>query len=1062
MSKLVHSVTLATLIFGSFAQAATTEERNDRVVDQASVDMQDEADRDLAALVRRYKGSKQESEMLLRLAELRLEIADGMFRVEYGPGESGLKKAYLSKLGAGQEPLNRILSAYSRSAEAPRALFLRGKSEKELGKAAAALKDLEAFVAANPKRDEAPVAAMQIADLSMDSHHYARAYSVLNALAAKPNHSLYPNALSKRAWALQSQEKPEAAAAELAKLAAVFQSREAAKNLSASDGALRSAVLNDVPTIAYMAHTANEKKFTLANVNTLFRSFDTGEGYQQMAIRFSDHLRTADMNADLRTWKAIVLKSDPSRKSLEMLIGILEYDLERSAYADVVKDSSDVADLLAADPANAEAEHARKLVVKGADKLTKRITDYKSSPQARGLGTTASTEAEKNLVQLLATFDRIAAPTDARRFALRWNLAETHFSLEEYAQAASAYRWIAANWVDGVKAPKGISPQAARLQAIEAKFQSLREAGVIPESLEVKAEIPASKHPVTMAALREFIAWTAESEKLDGQAQEHYTFEATRALYSAGYQDEALARAKAQALANPASKLSVGAASLVVDTWIARKRWDAVETEARAFSAANGWTDAGFGHAMLVQAAAAKFKRAELAVAVKDYAGAGVQAREFRKSYPTSNLSLDAMGIACNSDLSLAALDSAVQCFAALAAEFPKSKAAVQALRTVARIEDDRLHFAAAASAYTKYLALNSGLSADENYAVRKRIILLSRAEGDAAKMESTSSGKKFCAPKLERECELNLALAALTRNDSGTRSVSTAYSRMERGPNALRSIWATLALEHAAASDPRSVDRAFRTLTKSWTATDPSIQYFLISKLTKSVPALLERDRNAVKALKVAASENSITRRMRALSAFEARSALAVAVPVNAVRAASENMLFLAYSDLINDLRSIPAPKGATKAATTAMTAEQNRLIAGFVQPFVLKSRKIRDASLAFAARETQGLDADAVDGLWDKPIAGGAAHAELRAVWARAIRDGNWNRVAFLSDEAADMKSVPAGWSKAARAISLAGAGAASEAKTVFIDACRDTGGSSSLRDACRAGVRAAKGRG
>jgi TolA-binding protein len=1061
-NKFYALIVLATMGASSLApitaaSASTSEETSDRVVDQASVDMQDEADQDLAVLVKRYKGTKQESEMLLRLAELRLEIADGMFRVAYGPGETGLKKAYLSKLTAGTEPLSRILSAYPKSEEYARALFLRGKAEKELGKSSAAMKDLEAFLSKYSSREESAVAAISIADLCLSSRKYARAVSVLAPLASQPNHTLYPNALSKRAWALQADGKPEAAAAELARLAKTFKSRESAKTLSAADQALHDSVLNDVPGIAYMAHLANPKKFTLTSANTLFRQFDTAEGYQSMAIRFADHLRTADMNDDLRAWKTIVLKSDPSRKSLEMLIGILEYDLERSAYADVSKDASDVAEVLATNPENPEAEHARKLVVKAADKLTKRVTDYKK--------TAVSTEAEKNLASILTTFDRITSATDSRRFALRWNLAETYFGLEEYAQAAVNYRWIATHLTSAVKPTGALSPKAARLQAIESRYQSLRLAGVIPSSLEVKPSIAVNKAASSqekMAALREFIAWTVEAEQADGQALDHYSFEATRSLYQAGYQDEALARAKAFAVANPSSKLAVGAASLVVDTEIARKRWDLVEAEARTFADTKGWTTKTFAHDMLVQAAAAKFKRAEIAFAAKDYATAGVQAREFRKSYPGSNLSLDAMGIACNSDLSVGNQDSAVECFSALASEFPTAKAASQALRTVARIEDDRLHFAAASAAYTKILnSTRSSMSVSESYAIRKRILLLARAEGDARAMESVSNGKKFCAPKLEKECDLNKALAALVRNEGSASAVSASYSRMNRGANELRSIWATLALEHSNYSDPRSVDSALKVLAKTWNSTDPSIQYFLIARLTKSVPAILERDRNSVKSIAVLANEASITRRMRALSGFEARAALATSVPVGAVRAAAQNTLFLAYSDLIADMRSIPAPKGPNKSATAAMTAEQNHLIAGFVQPFVLKSRKIRDASMAYAMKERQGLDADTVDGLWDRPILNGSVHAELRSSWSKAIREGNWSRVAFLSNEVADLKSVPMGWAKAARAISLANAGAASEAKTVFVDACRDTGGSSSLKEACRASLHA-KGRG
>jgi hypothetical protein len=463
---------------------------------------------------------------------------------------------------------------------------------------------------------------------------------------------------------------------------------------------------------------------------------------------------------------------------------------------------------------------------------------------------------------------------------------------------------------------------------------------------------------------------------------------------------------------------------------------------------------------MMVQAASAKFKRAELAVAAKDYKQALTQANEFRRSYAGSNLALDAAGIACNASISLLAYDDAVNCLNGLAKDFPKTKAAQQALRTAARIEDDRLHFAQAIASYTGYLnASGSAMSRGENLTIRKRIIQLARAEGDANGLDATARNKKLCA-SLSSECELNGALAALIRND--VRSVNVAYSRMKSGSKALRSLWATLVLEHPGAIKSQASDQAFQVLAKTWNETDPSVQYFLIAKLTKSVPSILEDGRNAVKSNIVAANESALSRRMRALQWFESRATLATEIPVISVRAAAQNTLFIAYSDLINDLRAIPAPVGPNPAATKAMTAEQSRLIAGFVQPFILKSRKIRDASMALELREKRGLNPDQVDALWDRPILTTAAHADLRSEWSKAVKAGNWSRVGFLSNEVTDMKSVPANWSKAARAFTLATAGAAAEAKTVFNDACRDTGSAAGLRDACREVAKSAKGRG
>ncbi|MFS6706519.1 hypothetical protein WHK35_14550, partial [Staphylococcus aureus] len=127
--------------------------------------------------------------------------------------------------------------------------------------------------------------------------------------------------------------------------------------------------------------------------------------------------------------------------------------------------------------------------------------------------------------------------------------------------------------------------------------------------------------------------------------------------------------------------------------------------------------------------------------------------------------------------------------------------------------------------------------------------------------------------------------------------------------------------------------------------------------------------------------------------------------------------------------------------------------------------SRKIRDSFAILDLKEKSGLNADKADGLFDRSAAGSASFEALRKEWAKAIKDENWSRVSFLSDEVSEMKNVPANWSKAARAISLATAGAAAEAKIVFGDACRDSSGSASLRDACRsvsAAGRTGKGRG
>ncbi len=1043
----ISAAVMALSLSAAFAQEGS--ELNDRVVDQASVEMQSEADGDLAALVSRYRGTAKEAEMLLRLAELRMEIAEGLFRVAYGPNEGGLKKAHLAKTKSALAPLTRILSVYAKSPGAPRALFLRAKAYKEIGQPKAALKDFEAFLARHGKRPEAGISAIAIADISLETRNYPRTISVLAGLAKQPNHPLYAHALAKRAWAYNVEEKSSAAVQTLYALAKHFSTQQAAGKLSASDQGLRTAVLADVAAIGYSSFRETRGKFSLVKVNELLRAFDTGEGYRAMAMNMSDRLRTSDLGAELRAWKGIVLKSEPARReNLPMLIGMYEYDLGREAYAEVVKTAVDISAIVAQAMDAEEAEDARKLVVKTADILIKRISDYRASPKANA--------AEKQLAILLPAFDRMAVAQDARKSALRWNLAETYFSLDRFASATRAYRGI----VEAGKANGGANlVQQAALKAISSRYEDLRAEKVVPQNLKAQAKVVSLTKPSTreVAELREWMIWIDSYEREYSTQLEQFQFEAARALYAAGFQDEAMGRLKKLALRETNSKISVAAASLVIDTWIARNRYDQVEAEARDFASAKGWAQADFASKMATQAAAAKFKRAERAYAAKNYKEAAEQATQFRKSYGSSNLALDATGIVCNSEMAMGQTSDAVDCFLGLAKDFPKTKAAEQALRSAARIEDERLNFKPAMAAYSRYLE-TARVSASESLAIRRRILQLARATGEAETMRKTAlskiRSKALCRPKLEAECDLNVALAALVDSESnpGRSALEAAYRNMSRARPAHRSIWAMVVAGNSQAYDARGVDQALKALAKNWKYTDPSVRFFLVARAAETIPAVLERDRTWLKKAGLAVSEASITRRMNGLAQLENRAKVVGAVPVNAVQAAASQSVYLGFSDLIADMRALPAGKDATPA----QQREHRKLVASLVHPLVLKARKIRDAGMALARKDERGLSAKNCSVLF-KPAAL-ASNSKTPAVerlakeWQSAIQDEKWTRVAFFSDEVVEMKGVSAAWSKAARAASLANAGASAEAGVVFTDACRESSATSGLRAACR----------
>lgn len=1028
------------------------QERVDRTVDQASADTQTEAERDLVSLARNYRGSAREPELLLRLSELRLEIADTLFRVDYAPGEGSEKKAYIGTIRRSLEPLSRLIEEHSKAAEFPRALFLRGKAHRLLGNAKPALKDFEAFLARYSSREEADLAAIGVADLSIELKNYARVPAVLEPISRNSSSPLYGIALQKRAWSFHAQGMQSRAVSELKRLAKFFKAQSSSGELPRGLAAIRASILDDVPSVAYAAFREDPRRFNLYQADALLKSFDRGAGYRDMAAQFTERLRAADLASEIGTWKRIVLRSDPSKQdNLGPFAGILEYDLGREAYREAIEDARDVARILTAHPKSEDAESARALLVKTADVLTKRIADYKKNSK--------SSEAEKHLLALFPLIDQSLDKKDFRRIAVRWNLAGTLESLERYDSAASLYRWIEKNWENGGTPVAGVSAQAAGIKAISARYESLRRAGVIPKDLAVKASSRVSIQAAQRQSLMEWIAWVDEAaSRADSKTQEqisHFIFEGNRGLYAGGLTELALDRSKRLAADRPGSIVAAPSASLVMDTWIARKNWEKVESLALEFADVKGWKSGDFSKKMLEQASNARLKRAEDAYARKAYAEARNHGNEFVGRYPQSPRAVDAQGIACNSSIRLHEADAALSCLEGVVRMAPGTQVAREALKNAALIEDGRFRFLESARLYMRYLnSPGTKLSQDELTRVRRRILRLTRASGDAEEMRQAASRKSNCTGQLKQECERNLAIASLIGQSESQSAALHSVQKSRSAAPALRAIWATHAIGQWESLSPRSARTVVAALIRHWKDTEASTRYFLIPRLSQKLPEVMKKDRERLRERRLTDNAQSILKRIQALQAWETAAAEIGQLPLSSVQAAVLSQTHGAYEDLVSELKELEAPKGSNEA----QKKEHRRLIAKMSEPFVLKARKIRDHWAALERQRSVGMKMEGIAGIWDRK---GQTNSAINKEWPKALREKEWSRVAFFAEESSDLR-MPGDWVKAARAVSLAHSGAFAEARVVFADACRERGSKSSIGNACREFARSKKGRG
>jgi TolA-binding protein len=1093
----IFSFTAIALLSSSVRAEGPREEAKDRIIDEASADTQNEAEQELAAMAKKYAGTAREATLLLRLSELRIEIASTVFRVEYGSdlakrnaqSRDGRKKiqhegVVLRAVGS----LGRILSLYPKSEEAGRALFLRGKAYRELRQNRNALADFESFLGRYPNRTERGLAVIGVADISIENKDYSRAIGVLSALTQNSSHLFYALALQKRAWSFYASGSPLIAVAELGKLAQFFGRKESKGLLTDGERAVRESALSDVSATAYSAYFLSPNRFSLPQANRLLRMFDSGDGYREMAAQFADHLRAADSAVALGEWKGLVLQSDPSRKeNLPLLVSVFNYELEREAYSEAAKVAQEIAGVIEKDRTSATAQEAMTLVVKAADRLTKRIVDYRGSEK--------STQSEATLIRLLPTIDQMLGVEDLRRFGIRWNLAETFYTLGRFESSALFYRFIYTQWnASQTKAAEILNRQQkgvkisqfdAGLKSVASRFEILRQSGFGTKELVVSAA-PDSVNPLkpfTAAqakGLREWTSWVDELAlrdeiQRDAEARKaisHFQFEAIRGLYLIGQRSVALKRSTEFVMGNETA-FSVPAATLVLDTYIARQDWEKVETTARDFSRLAFLKKTAFGTKLAEQAAAARFKRADLAFRGKSFAASAEQANEFLKNYSQHPLAVDAKGIACNSNFQRGELSDALDCFQELAEDFPRTEAARQALHTSARIEDDRYSFLKAARLYDRYLSLGKGagksrskdagaLSTKEIAAIRLRIVRLTRASGDAEQMAQVSRRKDLCGESREtkKECEVTSAVSVLLKGKDADKE--RAVRLITSAPNELKAVWATFAIENWAVYSQKNLDRILNTLITHWKDADVSVRYLLIPRLVKIIPEELARERMILKRDQLRAKAPEILRRIKTLQSWETRTSMVAKLPLNRLRASSYEQTARGYEDLIEELRNIPAPNDGGAGAK----AEQDALIAKMVEPFRLKANELNANAIRLSRSSLGSGNADQFDGIWSSSESKAGryslAAATLREAWPKAIEDENWSRVGFFSDEASQLTSLSPEWVKAARALSLARSGAEAEARVLFADACRGPSAEKSLKAACRASALSGKERG
>ena len=1032
------------------AVPAVNDERVERDVDQAALDAQSRATFQLVELLKRYKGSATEPDLLGRYADALEETAAIEFRIAHGRAHRKGKPLDLTNY---HRTLKRAIEAWSEEIvkfpsrpTIPEAYFGRAKSEEELGLKELAERDYELLVRKFPESRVSVSATMSLADLAIEKGEHAKAIQELSTIETRTDDPHYPLALYKIAWAYYNLRNVSRALAYLEKNISYYHQHRNLPGSTISDSALQENAFLDSAIFVFEGFEQKDSRFVLSEVFPYFVSLKPGAVLEKMALRYAKLLRTHGHREALVAWKDICLAhqntiGEVTRK--EILLTVFQDQLNQRNYAELVQTAHEMAGYGLQAP-----------LLETADLLQKEIVKNKN---ADGVGVLNAAAAG-----IYDAFTRSVSPQDPRLAKIHYNLGESLFETKNYEAAADNYRWIGEH-------AKNVPVEASLLKdagekAIAARYEVLRVKGLIPKELEAKALVTGSStHSGADNALQlEWMSWVDSARATAPGSVPNFYFEANRCLYSRGEVSRAVARLEDFAVHNPLSPFAIPSASLVLDTAIAGENWVLLKQKIEVFQTIAEWKGSDFSRRLSSQGADVATK-----IANRNYKDGhfGLALNQAEEAMKKNGERQDLMILAGDSAVAMQMPEKAAQYFTRLIesphAGVGSSDVQAKALLARARLYESgegSFQFQKAAADYRRYLSLSgvlaANVSSEQRSDLKKRILLLSWLSSDSALLAKMLSDPGVC---IDAECDRYHALEMLSQLEHSTPSKALtehAFSRARKGFSENFGIWAAITLSGAQHLGFRDRSLALEILGSHWKELDPLVASTLLPLVNRSVPLALELNRRSVSEIApligaTGRTERYIQDRMFRIHEFEAAATQAARLPWARIQALALNQTAEVYLDAAKSLQDarLAQPfeekgqdlrgKAFEVASKAAIDGEAfDRISSSFFTDNPTQAKALKSSQPYSHPRVLDLFTMDAF-GVSATPHDGELVAKKLRDAWELAVRAHEWQRVGFFLRFGAEKSILSPGLLALMQATSWAAMGAQSEGLRVLSSA-------------------------
>jgi tetratricopeptide (TPR) repeat protein len=999
----------------------------------------------LAVLAQQKQNTGLEAPILFRIAETLYKVAAIRFRVAHSfagaaapgtPAATPNFREYHAVLSQLTKTCSRIIERFPKYPELARAFYLRGQANKELGADGEAIRDFKHYIDNYPRKADLISAHMSLFDVFLKAEDYRSAITYHRRLEKAAQEQYYPLVLDHLALAHYSLgEVPEALHYLELELSAMPAAEVRPGAYSEREKVLRNAAL-----YYFSAVNSGRADYTIGGAVGFFVRLKPGMLMSKVLAHFANLLRSSGRDDDLETLRKSVTAAGMSGvESAEVLFACLEVAANKLRF-DRLKESSELLFTAASQTGvgSKTSERMQSILNEAASNVQRIFLKTKPGPEHALISA--------GLLSLYQAMHKVAS-TDAARQKIDLNIAETYFALKKHEIAAAYYRRVAdAKVVDGEKIAA-----LARLRSVASGYEAISEKGLIPKQLDVRSISTAA--PAKMAPeVAQWIGWLDQYQA--GKVHDpvdSYLFEAGRVVYASGAVEIAIDRLKALLAAYPASKHSIASSSLILDTYVASRKWDEAHQLAIDLMVAMTPTDpekVAYRAKLLIVAGEAFFKTAEVMYEKADYEATIKRAEIFLKSYPLSTKKEACLALAGNAALALKDKPRAMVFLTPFLVD-PNMRQDVRgvAMLTRAAIAEENWEFAAAASDYREYFKLPSkawGLAPADLKALRSKALFWGWISGRSELLGAALGTPGVCPLEAADECFKYTALRTLAdpahRNDPKFGKRAFELIKKITGPS--RVIWAVAALENYRNLSLNERSQVVDIVSAEWGAQDPLIKYALLSPISRTLgPALRQSGLELRELSKLKLDKAAIDRRTRLVAKLEGVVNKVVELPWARLRVAALGELGSVYADFARDLEALPAPAGLAGEDLAAFKQTIGELKA----PFSTKASRYRQQALEIAAQSGVEGSAYADIALAADPKvrvfrpAGSLTGIELFGALkfaaplpqlaTAAIKESNWAMLAFLIQEAQERKLLNEGELAAARGLSLMVAGAQAE---------------------------------